>query len=82
MNAREFFYMVAEMRECQKAYFKSRDQLTLRAARKLENTIDKEIERVRSVVIQDTAAAPPHESPASAAAPPAPASPPDVENLS
>ena len=32
MNAREFFYSVAEMRECQKAYFRSRDQLTLRAA--------------------------------------------------
>lgn len=82
MNAREFFYMVAEMRECQKAYFKSRDQLTLRAARKLENTIDKEIERVRAVVIQDTAAAPPPEPSAAAAAPPAPAPPPDVENLS
>lgn len=59
MNAREFFYMVAEMRECQKAYFKSRDQLTLRAARKLENTIDKEIERVRSLVTQEAAPAPP-----------------------
>lgn len=53
MNAREFFYMVAEMRECQKAYFKSRDQLTLRAARKLENTIDKEIERVRLIINPD-----------------------------
>lgn len=63
MNAREFFYMVAEMRACQKAYFKSRDQLTLRAARKLENTIDKEIERVRAAVIQDTAAAPPAPAP-------------------
>ena len=50
MNAREFFYSVAEMRECQKAYFRSRDQLTLRAARKLENIIDKEIERVRAVI--------------------------------
>lgn len=50
MNAREFFYTVAEMRECQKAYFRSRDQLTLRAARKLENIIDKEIERARAVI--------------------------------
>lgn len=50
MNARDFFYTVAEMRECQKAYFSSRDQLTLRAARKLENIIDKEIERVRAVI--------------------------------
>lgn len=54
MNAREFFYTVAEMRECQKAYFKSRDQLTLRAARKLENIIDKEIERVRAVINDST----------------------------
>lgn len=50
MNAREFFYTVAEMRECQKAYFRTRDNLTFRAARKLENIIDKEIERVRAVI--------------------------------
>lgn len=56
MNAREFFYLVAEMRECQKAYFRSRDQLTLRAARKLENIIDKEIERVRAAVNHDDGA--------------------------
>lgn len=56
MNAREFFYTVAEMRECQKAYFRSRDQLTLRAARKLENIIDKEIERVRAAVNHDDSA--------------------------
>lgn len=56
MNAREFFYLVAEMRECQKAYFRSRDQFTLRAARKLENIIDKEIERVRAVINHDDGA--------------------------
>lgn len=50
MNAKEFFYQVAEMRECQKAYFRTRDNLTFRAARKLENIIDKEIERVRAVI--------------------------------
>lgn len=82
MNAREFFYMVAEMRECQKAYFKSRDQLTLRAARKLENTIDKEIERVRSLVTQEASPAPSADQAAAAAAAAAPAPPPDVENLS
>lgn len=65
MTSREFFYMVAEMRTCQKAYFKSRDQLTLRAARKLENMIDKEIERVRLIINQDTPepAAPPPPAP-------------------
>lgn len=54
MTAREFFYTVAEMRECQKAYFRSRDQLTLRAARKLENIIDNEIERVRAIINDST----------------------------
>lgn len=50
MNAKEFFYTVAEMRSAQNAYFKTRDPNVLRAARKLENIIDKEIERVRSIV--------------------------------
>ena len=42
MNARDFFYLVAEMREAQKAYFET--------ARKLENEVDKEIRRVREGV--------------------------------
>ena len=50
MNAREFFYLVAEMREAQKAYFKTRDHNVFRAARKLENDVDKEIRRVRDIV--------------------------------
>ena len=52
MNAREFFYMVAQMREAQKAYFKTRDQVVFRAARKLENEVDNEIDRVREIVAQ------------------------------
>ena len=50
MNAREFFYTVAEMRSAQKAYFKTKDRQVFLAARKLENIIDAEIERVRSIV--------------------------------
>lgn len=50
MNAREFFYTVAQMREAQKAYFKTRDPNVFRAARKLENIIDREIDRVRSIL--------------------------------
>ena len=50
MNTKEFFYTVAQMREEQKSYFKSRDQLVLRAARKLENIVDAEITRVRAIV--------------------------------
>ena len=50
MNARDFFYLVAEMREAQKAYFETKDRHVFRAARKLENEVDKEIRRVREVV--------------------------------
>ena len=49
MNAKEFFYKVAEMRSAQIAYFKTRDPNVFRAARKLENIIDHEIERVRLI---------------------------------
>lgn len=50
MNAREFFYLVAQMREAQKAYFANRDRNVFRACRKLENEVDREIERVREIV--------------------------------
>lgn len=50
MNAREFFYLVAEMREAQKAYFETRDRVVFRAARALENDVDREIRRVREIV--------------------------------
>lgn len=50
MDARTFFYLVAEMREAQKAYFKTRDGGVFRAARKLENEVDREIERVRQII--------------------------------
>lgn len=42
--------MVAEMREAQKAYFETKDKHVFRAARKLENEVDKEIRRVRDIV--------------------------------
>lgn len=50
MNAREFFYAVAEMRRAQREYFRTRDQQTLRACRAMENAIDAEIERVKAIV--------------------------------
>lgn len=56
MNAREFFYTVCEMRSAQKSYFKSRDQQVLRAARKLENIVDAEIDRVRGIMAVDPGA--------------------------
>lgn len=50
MTAREFFYLVCQMRSAQKAYFKNKDPNVFRAARKLENEVDHEIERVRQIV--------------------------------
>lgn len=50
MNAKEFFYLVAEMRDAQKSYFEKRDNRVLRACRALENNVDKEIRRVREIV--------------------------------
>ena len=52
MTAREFFYLVANMRDTQRRYFKDRDPITLRAARKLENLVDAEIARPREVLDQ------------------------------
>lgn len=52
MNARNFFYLVSEMRSAQVAYFKNRDPKVFRAARKLENEVDREIARVRQVLSQ------------------------------
>lgn len=50
MTAREFFYLVAEMREAQKAYFETRDRKVFLACRALENDVDREIRRVWSIV--------------------------------
>ena len=50
MNAREFFYLVAQMRAAQQNYFATRDRNVFRAARKLENEVDREIARVREII--------------------------------
>lgn len=50
MTHQEFFYLVAQMRCAQKAYFKNRASNILRAALKLESEVDKEIERVHAVL--------------------------------
>lgn len=49
MTAREFFYLVSQMREAQNDYFRERDQRTLRRARALETEVDKEIARVKAI---------------------------------
>jgi len=53
MTAKEFFYLVAEMRAAQKSYFETRDRNVFRAARALENDVDREIARVRKIVSQE-----------------------------
>lgn len=54
MNAREFFFLVAQLRSAQKAYFKNKDQNVFRACRKLENEVDREIERVKELLQRST----------------------------
>lgn len=50
MTAREFFYLVSSMRAAQQRYIKDRNQTTLRAARALENEVDREIHRVKDIL--------------------------------
>lgn len=52
MNAREFFFLVAQMREAQREYFQYRAQSDLRRARALEGDVDREIRRVKEIVNQ------------------------------
>ena len=54
MDHREFFYQVAQMRDAQKTYFATRNPTVFRVARKLENLIDAEIERVRNIINSET----------------------------
>ena len=53
MNAKEFFYLVANMRNAQKRYLETKERAVFRACRKLENEVDAEIVRVK-LIIEDT----------------------------
>lgn len=52
MNAREFFYLVSEMRSAQREYFDTKSQRVLIAAKQLEKQVDLEIERVKTICDQ------------------------------
>lgn len=52
MDSKSFFYLVAQMREAQKAYFSTHDKNVFLSARALENDVDREIKRVREIVQQ------------------------------
>lgn len=50
MNAREFFYLVSNMRSAQINYFATRNQEYLRACKRLEGEVDAEIKRVKDII--------------------------------
>lgn len=50
MDAKSFFYLVSEMRDAQRNYFRTRDRRVFVAARALEDQVDKEIRRVKAAV--------------------------------
>lgn len=50
MSAKEFFDKVAEMRNAQKQYFKTRSQDWLIASKTLEREVDAEIKRVQDIM--------------------------------
>lgn len=50
MTAKEFFYLVCQMREAQRKYFQHHDPTTFRACRALENDVDREIRRAKDVM--------------------------------
>lgn len=50
MTAREFFFLVSNMRDAQKRYFETRDRGVFRATRKSENEVDAEIRRVHEIL--------------------------------
>ena len=51
MTSREFFFLVSNMRRAQRDYFNTREQLDLRRARALEIEVDREIDRVKQILM-------------------------------
>ena len=51
MTAREFFYLVAQMRTAQKEYFSDRNQQNLKRSIVLEREVDEEIRRVKELIL-------------------------------
>ena len=50
MTAKEFFYLVAEMRRCQRSWLETHDQRALIAAKMREQEVDAEIARTKQIV--------------------------------
>lgn len=52
MDARAFFDLVSDMRKLQRDYFATGDKTVLVAAKRVEQTVDAEIERVNAILEQ------------------------------
>lgn len=49
MTAKEFFFLVVDMRQAQKNWFKTKNREYLERSKELEKRVDKEIERVQDI---------------------------------
>lgn len=49
MTAKEFFFLVVDMRQTQKNWFKTKNREYLERSKELEKRVDKEIERVQDI---------------------------------
>lgn len=52
MTAKEFFDLVAEMREKQKEYFRTRSSSVLSESKTLERRVDDEIKQVKQILTE------------------------------
>lgn len=50
MTARDFFNLVARMRDKQKEYFRTRSASVLQESKRLEKQVDEEIQRVNGII--------------------------------
>lgn len=50
MTARDFFTLVARMRDKQKEYFRTRSASVLQESKRLEKQVDDEIQRVNGII--------------------------------
>jgi len=50
MNAKDFFTLVADMRQQQRDYFRTRNPRTLAESKRLEKLVDAEINRVHESI--------------------------------
>ena len=50
MTAKDFFHLVAQMRDRQKEYFRTRSGSVLKESKQLEKQVDEEIKRVNEII--------------------------------